>query len=110
MARGLDLDEMTLNELTALLTDIEAAIPERKTADINALRQQLASIASDAGYTLDEVIGKGRMGKSLSRPAVPVKYRNPDNPSETWTGRGRKAGWLTERLKKRGAKLEDFAV
>jgi DNA-binding protein H-NS len=38
-----------------------------------------------------------------------VKYRNKDNPEETWTGRGRQPKWLSARLAK-GAKLADFAV
>ena len=43
------------------------------------------------------------------RREVSPKYRNPDNASETWSGRGRKPRWLEERLAK-GAPLEDFAI
>lgn len=39
----------------------------------------------------------------------PVKYKNPTNALETWTGRGRKPNWLTEAIAK-GKKLEDFEV
>ena len=34
---------------------------------------------------------------------------NPDDPAQTWTGRGRKPNWLVARLKK-GAKVENFAI
>ena len=40
---------------------------------------------------------------------VSAKYRNPDNASETWSGRGRKPRWLEERLAK-GAPLEEFVI
>jgi DNA-binding protein H-NS len=40
---------------------------------------------------------------------VKPKFRNPDNKSETWAGRGLKPKWLTALLKQ-GKKLEDFAV
>lgn len=110
MARGTgaEVDGMTLKELTTLLAAVEAAIPERKKIEIGELRAKLSGIASEAGYTLDEVIGKKR--GSLAGSSVVVKYRNPDNASETWSGRGRTARWLAEKLKKRGARLEDFAV
>ncbi len=43
------------------------------------------------------------------RARVKPKYRNPERPSETWSGRGKMARWLREKLAA-GAKLEDFAV
>jgi DNA-binding protein H-NS len=48
--------------------------------------------------------GRGRK-KIKSYP----KYANPEDRSQTWTGRGRKPNWLVARLKK-GANLEDFAI
>ena len=41
-------------------------------------------------------------------PVAP-KYRNPENPAETWAGRGLKPRWLTAAIKS-GKKLEDFAI
>jgi DNA-binding protein H-NS len=41
-------------------------------------------------------------------PVAP-KYRNPENPTETWAGRGLKPRWLTAAIKG-GKKLEDFAI
>ncbi len=37
------------------------------------------------------------------------KYRNPENPSETWAGRGLRPRWLVAAIKG-GKKLEDFAI
>jgi DNA-binding protein H-NS len=37
------------------------------------------------------------------------KYRNPANPKQTWTGRGRQPGWIKDGLAK-GKKLADFAI
>ena len=107
---GIDVDSLSLKELTVLLNEVEAAIPEKKKTEIGDLREKLEAIAAEAGYTLAEVVG-GRGGKRGSAAgAVAVKYRNPDNPAETWSGRGRTARWLAEKLKKRGVKLEDFLV
>jgi DNA-binding protein H-NS len=40
---------------------------------------------------------------------VAPKYRNPENPEETWAGRGLKPRWLAAAIKG-GKKLEDFQI
>jgi DNA-binding protein H-NS len=40
---------------------------------------------------------------------VAPKYCNPENPAETWAGRGLKPRWLTAAIKP-GKKAEDFLV
>src|SRR4051794_39610497 len=45
------------------------------------------------------------------RPYPPVlpKYQNPNNPSETWSGRGKPPRWLSLLLRA-GERLEDFLI
>ncbi len=43
------------------------------------------------------------------RARVKPKYQNPEQPTQTWSGRGKMAVWLQEKLAA-GAELEDFAV
>ena len=43
------------------------------------------------------------------RHAVAAKYQNPDNPSEKWSGRGRKPKWVEEKLAQ-GRELSDLAI
>lgn len=43
------------------------------------------------------------------RTQVKPKYRNPENPGQTWSGRGRMALWLREKIEA-GRRLEDFLV
>jgi len=50
-----------------------------------------------------------RAGSKLIGRKVKPKYRNPDDRSETWTGRGRMPLWMVA-LTKKGKKLEDFAI
>jgi hypothetical protein len=66
--------------------------------------------------TVEAELGKlsrfgGAGGRSLGRRfgAVAPKYRNSDNPSGTWAGRGLKARWLAAALKA-GHKIEDFLI
>ena len=40
---------------------------------------------------------------------VAPKYRNPANPKELWSGRGKQPRWLAEQVKK-GKKVEEFLI
>ncbi|MFX8797513.1 H-NS histone family protein, partial [Acinetobacter baumannii] len=44
------------------------------------------------------------------RGTVAIKYRDPENPANTWTGRGRMPRWMAAATKKRGVKKEDFLI
>jgi len=52
---------------------------------------------------------RGRPAGSLRGGKVAPKYRNSENPSETWAGRGLKPRWLTAAMKA-GKKLEHFLI
>ncbi|MFC3118150.1 H-NS family nucleoid-associated regulatory protein [Jhaorihella thermophila] len=54
-------------------------------------------------FSLDEITGV----ESRNRPARKIKYRNPDNPAQTWSGRGRKPAWVHEALA-RGLDITDL--
>jgi len=45
----------------------------------------------------------------MRRGAVAPKYRNPENPNETWAGRGLKPRWLAAALKA-GHKIDEFLI
>jgi DNA-binding protein H-NS len=104
-----NLDKMPLKDLRDLENRIAAAIvraQEREKAD---LKQRIEELASEAGMTVQEIYGSGRGRGAGKGGKVAVKYMNPDNKSETWTGRGRQPRWLAAKLTK-GAKLADFAI
>jgi DNA-binding protein H-NS len=44
-----------------------------------------------------------------SYPTVFPKFRNPEQPSETWAGRGKKPRWLVAQLKS-GKQIDDFRI
>lgn len=103
MARLTGLEKMSYAELLEARELIEAALTERKALEARETKAKMRELAEQAGFSLEELFG-GR-GK---KPVV-VKFRNPKNAEETWTGRGRKPNWLVMAIKK-GAKLESFGV
>lgn len=99
-----NLDAMSLKELVALEAEVETAILAARAKSKADVKRKLAELAAEHGFSVDELVG-GRKGK----PVGAAKYANPDDRSDTWTGRGRKPNWLVTRLKK-GAKLDDFSL
>jgi DNA-binding protein H-NS len=106
----INLASMSVKELKDLHAEIPAIIAAKSAEQKAALKAKMAELAADAGFDLGELIGGSKGRRSPKGGSVPVKYRNPENPSETWSGRGRMATWLREKIAKRGVKLEDFAV
>jgi DNA-binding protein H-NS len=95
------LHQYETTELQAASKRFGAELERRKGAE--KIRAKLIKMAKEAGL---EISIKG--GDSAFA-GEHVKYRNPDNPSETWAGTGRKPKWLTE-AEAKGKKLEDFEV
>ena len=94
---------MSYAELLKLQGRIEASIAEKRVEDAAATKEQLRAMAEKAGFSLNDLFGKrgGRKGSGE------VKFRNPKDTSQTWTGRGRKPNWLVDAVKK-GAKIDTF--
>lgn len=100
----INVDKMSLKDLLELEARVKRAITNAKERERSDLKQKIASLAENAGFTVSELFGSGRKGSKVA-----IKYRNKDNPSETWTGRGRQPKWLAAKLAK-GAKLNDFSI
>jgi len=106
MARNGDLANMSYAELSKMQADIERMKIEKQSSERATLKQQFVDIAKKAGFELSELFGKGGRGKG----SVAVKYRDPKNPENTWTGRGRMPRWMTAATKGGRVKKEDFLI
>jgi DNA-binding protein H-NS len=97
---------MSYAELTELETRIGRLIVERRESERLALRGKLTELAREHGFDIRELVGRGK-GRNGS---VAVKYRDPKNPDNTWTGRGRMPRWMAAAMKGGKAKKEDFLI
>jgi DNA-binding protein H-NS len=100
------LKSMSVEKLQDLSSEVEAAIRQKVIERRHQLEAELSQ--------LDRVGGDGRQkaGRGAPRGArgpVAAKYRNPQNPAETWAGRGLRPRWLTAAMKS-GKKLDDFLI
>jgi DNA-binding protein H-NS len=98
------LKSMSIDKLTQLREQVDAALGAKVLEERRTLEERLGKL----GRLTANGSGQKRMGGGV-RGAVAPKYRNPDDPAETWAGRGLKPRWLSAALKA-GNKLEDFSI
>lgn len=99
------IDSLNLKDLLDLEIRVKKQIGLVRDRDRSEAKQELVALAERRGFSLNELMG----GRGSKGSKVAIKFRNKDNPSETWTGRGRQPRWLVALLKK-GKKVDDFAV
>lgn len=100
-----ELDRMSLRELQEHELKVKKALVMAQDRNRAELRKKIETMVADAGFKMSDIFG-GRGGKGRT---VAAKYVNPDDPSETWTGRGRKPRWLNAKIQE-GAKIEKFLI
>jgi DNA-binding protein H-NS len=100
----MNLKSMSIDKLVDLRGRIDAVLGSKVADERRSLESELAKLSRvDTGGRSKAAFGRGVRGK------VAPKYRNPENPSETWAGRGLKPRWLAAALKT-GKKLDDFKI
>jgi DNA-binding protein H-NS len=105
----INLDSMSVDEMWQLHEDISRVLSVRLTSEKRELEKRLEQLRRDKQVpTLTSMKGVARAPRR-KYPRVYPKYRNPQVPSETWSGRGKTPRWLVAALKT-GHKLEEFAI
>ena len=101
----MNLKSMSIDALIGLRGKIDAVLGAKVADERRSLESELAKLSrvEASGGRAKGAFGRGARGK------VAPKYRNPENPSETWAGRGLKPRWLAAALKS-GKKLDDFSI
>jgi DNA-binding protein H-NS len=104
MAKINGLDKLTYAELADLRNRVDVLMAQKRNSERVELRDKITDMLKDHGLTAQDIFGKARKG------VVAVKYRDPKNPENTWTGRGRMPRWMAAATKGNKAKKEDFLV
>jgi DNA-binding protein H-NS len=100
----MNLKSMSIDKLSKLREQVAAALNAKVIEERRVVQDQLSKLDRLAAGG-----SRGKRGRGGMRGAVAPKYRNPDNPAETWAGRGLTPRWLAAALKA-GKKLEDFSI
>ncbi|WP_424601395.1 H-NS family nucleoid-associated regulatory protein [Bradyrhizobium sp.] len=110
---NLDLNSLSIDELWTLHEEVGTVLSEKILAEKRGLEERLARLngAVAEKASIARANSKTTQRRALRRKYPPVlpKYQNPNNPSETWAGRGKQPRWLVSQLKA-GKKKNDFLI
>jgi DNA-binding protein H-NS len=100
----LELERMSTDDLWNLHVEIGEALAVRLAAERDLLDERLLQLSAKPPF-------ERRIATSERRQYPPVvpKFRNPDDPAETWAGRGKQPRWLAEQLRS-GKRMDDFKI
>lgn len=121
---SIDLSSMTPKALQKLITEATREHKrKKKRGSITQVRAKVNRLIRAEGYTLAELYpamgGEAAATKAPTKRRttratgtvrkVPPKYRNPDNPEQTWTGRGKAPLWFAALIDS-GKTREDLLI
>jgi DNA-binding protein H-NS len=99
-----DFEAVSTDELWTLYETIADTLAKKLAAEKACLEGRLRQL-EQASNANGRNVGHARR----PYPRVLPKYKNPEQPSETWAGRGKQPRWLTAQLRS-GKKLDDFRI
>ncbi len=91
-----ELDQMSIDDLWSLHIEIAHLLQEKLEVEKLALEERLRTL-------------KAPTPQRKPYPKVQARYRNPDKPSETWSGRGKQPRWLVAQIKS-GKLIDDLRI
>ena len=107
--KKLQLELLSVDELWELHEEISQTLSSRIIEEKRQLEQRLEQLNQTHHNGID---GRTRrVGPKARRfyPKVYPKYQNPQEPTETWSGRGKKPRWLVKALQE-GNRIEDYRI
>jgi len=103
-----DLEHLSEAELANVIANAQRALKEKQQSKRKDVIAQIRELAASIGVSVE--ISDGEKPASSRRGSkVAPKYRNPNNPTQTWTGRGMKPRWL-QSLLEQGRNADEFLI
>ena len=104
----INFDDYTLEQLQALSIDLQSVIRARQHAAKREVSRTILEMANTHDIDIEDLLRAKKALASQTRPAS-AKYANPNNPSETWSGRGRNPLWAKHYVQN-GGNLDDCLI
>ncbi len=112
----IDLKSLSRDQLIQLIEQAEKRRLEVEKENQSKVRNEILMILKTEGYTLEQLFGtmnatpppvEAKSGRTRRR-ATP-KYRNPDDHSQVWSGRGKYPRWFQKALES-GRQPDDLLI
>lgn len=106
----IDLSPLNIDQLTDLVGKTQSEMASRERQRRKDLRSELERRVAAEGYKMGNIFPELGTGAAVGRQRrkMPAKFRNPQNPDETWTGIGRSPKWVQAILDERGIDMAAF--
>lgn len=101
----IDFDNMSLKEMRDIRSKLDRAINSYEDRKRRQALTAVESAAREHGFNLSDLTGS----KAVKGSKIAPKYANPQDPTMTWTGRGRRPQWVQENLDA-GKALDDMVI
>ena len=106
--QGVAADLLSTDEMLEMIGLLKAELHNRakvELAEIDRRRTSLLELMGEAPVLVQ------KDESPRSRATInPPKYRNPDNPLQTWSGRGKKPNWVIQHLVEPANLLQDLLI
>jgi DNA-binding protein H-NS len=107
-----DLSGLSLRALQNLEQSVAKAIHDYEGRRKEKAVRALMDTAAKHGFTLVDIFGAvavSRLQGTRTRQPARPKFRNPEHPDQTWSGRGMKPRWVVRQLNA-GKSLDDLSI
>jgi DNA-binding protein H-NS len=99
-----ELDRMPIEDLWTLHVEILEGLTAKMAAEKAVIEERLNQLKNKLPAE-----PQPRLSERRPYPVVLPKFRNPDNPSQTWAGRGKQPRWLKAQLRS-GKGVDEFRI
>jgi DNA-binding protein H-NS len=97
-----ELERMSIDNLWTLHEEISEILATKMAAENAVIEERLNQLKN-------KLPAEPRLSERRPYPVVLPKFRNPDNPSQTWAGRGKQPRWLKAQLRS-GKGVDEFRI
>lgn len=102
-----NLTELSEQELADLIANAAKQLEHKRGSKKREVVNQIRELAASIGVQVEITDSAPRSSRAGSK--VAIKYRDPANPKNAWTGRGMKPRWLKNYLDS-GREIDSFLI
>jgi DNA-binding protein H-NS len=100
---AVNIRNMSHSQLTDLIQRARARQDELARDKAARLRAKISEMVKAEGFAIEDVFGgsatrRGAAKRGAPKRKVKPKYRNPADPAQTWSGRGKRPRWFSAAL------------
>jgi DNA-binding protein H-NS len=103
-----DISHLSEEELAELISNASKQLSQKQQQKRSETIAEIKQLAASIGVSI-ELVDAGQKASARKGSKVSIKYRDPANSSNAWTGRGMKPRWLANYLEE-GRAIEEFLI